>query len=82
MIITVIGCATDLMILWQSQRVEVNRGNHGQASASGDDDQHELLGVHELDDQRGSAAPEAAATYDHLPDSGWTVLPARPVARG
>ena len=31
------------MILWQSLHVEVNRDNHGQASASGDDDQHELL---------------------------------------
>jgi len=31
------------MILWQSLQVEVNRDTHGQASASGDDDQHELL---------------------------------------
>ena len=31
------------MILWQSLHVEVSRGNHGQASASGDIDQHELL---------------------------------------
>ena len=31
------------MILWQSLHVEVNRDTHGQASASGDDDQHELL---------------------------------------
>ena len=44
------------MILWQSLHVEVNRDNHGQASASGDGDQHELLPGHELDDQQGSAA--------------------------
>ena len=30
---------------------------------------------------RGCAAPDAAATYDHLPDSGWAVLTARPVAQ-
>jgi hypothetical protein len=70
MIITVTACATNLMILWQLQRVEVIRGNHGQASASGHDDQHELLARHELDDLHGSAAPHAAATYDRLPDSG------------
>jgi len=28
------------MILWQSVHVEVNGDTHGQASASGDDDQH------------------------------------------
>jgi hypothetical protein len=63
------------MILWQSLHVEVNRDTHGQASASGDDDQHELLPGHELDDQQGSAAPDVAATYDHLPDSGWAGFP-------
>ena len=63
------------MILWQWLHVEVNRDNHGQASASGDDDQHELLPGHELDDQQGSAAPDGAATYDRLPDPGWAVLP-------
>jgi hypothetical protein len=31
------------MILWQSLHVEVDRDTHGQASASGDDDRHELL---------------------------------------
>ena len=62
------------MILWQSLHVEVNRDTHGQASTSGDDDQHELL-PGTLDDQQGSAAPDAAATYDRLPDSGWAVLP-------
>ena len=31
------------MILWQSLHIEVYRDSHGQASASGDDDQHELL---------------------------------------
>jgi hypothetical protein len=31
------------MIWWQSLRVEVYRDTHGQAGASGDGDQHELL---------------------------------------
>jgi hypothetical protein len=35
----------------------------------------------ELDDQQGSAATDAAAAHDRLPDSGWTVLAARPVAQ-
>jgi hypothetical protein len=32
-------------------QVEVNRDKRRQASASGDDDQHELLPGHKLDDQ-------------------------------
>ena len=54
---------------------------HGQASASGNDDQNERLPGHKLDDQQGNAAPDAAATCDHLPDSGWTVLLTRLVAQ-
>jgi hypothetical protein len=27
---------------------------------------------HDLDDQQWSAAPVVAATYDHLPDAGWS----------
>jgi hypothetical protein len=38
-------------------------------------------GGHELDDQQGSAAPDVAATYDRLHESGGLV-PARPVAQG
>ena len=61
---------TEKMILWRSLYVDVIRGSHGQACASGDVDQHELLPGHELDDLQGSAAPDVAATYDRLPDSG------------
>jgi hypothetical protein len=28
-----------------------------------------------LDDQQAGAAPDVAATYDHLPDSGWAGFP-------
>jgi hypothetical protein len=35
-----------------------------------------------LDDQQVGAALDVAASYDHLPDSGWAVLPTRPVAVG
>jgi hypothetical protein len=31
------------MILWKSLQIEVNRETYGQASASGDDDQHKSL---------------------------------------
>ena len=48
---------------------------HGQASARGNNDQNELLPGHKLDDHQGSAAPDAAATYDLLPDFGWTGFP-------
>jgi hypothetical protein len=62
------------MILWQSLHIQLNRGNRGPGLRQRrDDDQHEFLPWHELDDQRGSAAPDAAATYDRLPDSGWAV---------
>ena len=44
---------TEKMILWRSLYVDVIRGSHGQACASGDVDQHELLPGHELDDLRG-----------------------------
>jgi hypothetical protein len=39
-IITVTSVDKRKMILWQSLHVKVNRDTHGQASASGDDDQH------------------------------------------
>jgi hypothetical protein len=32
--------STEKMILWRSLNIEVSRGSHGQACASGDDDQH------------------------------------------
>jgi hypothetical protein len=65
------------MISWKSLHVMVDRGAHGQAE---DGDQHELLRG-SWADQQGSAAPDGAATHDRLPDSGWTVLAARPVAQ-
>jgi hypothetical protein len=34
------------MILWQSPHVEVNSCNRGRATASGDNDQHEVLPGH------------------------------------
>jgi hypothetical protein len=39
-IITVKRVDKRKMILWQSLRVEVNRGTYGQGGASCDDDQH------------------------------------------
>ena len=36
------------MILWQSPHVEVSSCNQGRATASGDNDQHDVLPGHEL----------------------------------
>ena len=66
------------MISWKSLHVEVYRDTHDQAGTSGDGDQHELL--------RGSwmisrVVRRRMRRHDRLPDSGWAVLAARPVAQ-
>jgi hypothetical protein len=79
-IITVTRVDKRKMILWRSLRVEVNATPTVRAAPAAT--MINTANARALDDQQVGAALDVAASYDHLPDSGWAVLPTRPVAVG